>query len=270
MAKKVAKKERKTVLVTGASAGIGAALAGVFAQKGHNLVLVARRKEKLDELAALLNEVYGAEVEVIAKDLLRPTAPKQIFEALSKKGKTIDILVNNAGVARMGKFQDTDPAEVSRMVQLNVVALTALTRLFLDGMIERGYGRILNVASIAAFQPIPKLAVYAATKAFVLSLTEAMSEELKGTGVRVTALCPGLTNTEMVDEVKPEEGILANIPSFLLMEPEQVAEEGYRVCMSGRAVHIPGLANQAGINWLRLQPRWFVRSLSGFFARAMR
>ena len=186
----------QTALVTGASSGIGEELAKLAAADGCNLVLVARRQERLDALARDLSVAHGVSARVITADLANRAAPRRIAEELTKGRLTIDILVNNAGLGIYGPFWERELGKELEVVQVNVVALTELTGLLLPGMISRKRGRILNVASTAAFQPGPWMAVYYATKAYVLSFSEAIAEELKGTGVTVTALCPGPTITE--------------------------------------------------------------------------
>ena len=182
----------ETALVTGASSGIGWELAKLFAADKSNLVLVARSREKLHELAADLREAHGVEVRVVAMDLADPNSPPAIFGLLAAEGVTVDVLVNNAGFGAVGSVADLPLERQMEMIQVNLTALTHLTRLFLPGMIQRRSGGILNVASTAAFQPGPYMAVYYATKAYVLSFTEAVAEEVLGTGIRVTCLAPAL------------------------------------------------------------------------------
>ena len=268
MARKESAKGKLT-LITGASVGIGRELAKVFAEHGANLVLVSRSEDKLRELASGLAEDFGIEAEVIAKDLLDPAAPREIFDALQAEGKPVDILVNNAGALEFGNFADMTVEESDAMVQLNIAALTKMTRLFVGPMAEKKSGRVLNVASIGGFQPIPSLAVYAATKAYVLSLTESLAEELRGTHVTVTALCPGLTKTDMLKKASFSNEMARLLPSLILMNPHTVAREGYRACMMGRVLQVPGIANQASVNWVRMQPRWVVRTIGGFFGRRL-
>jgi short-subunit dehydrogenase len=191
-------RQDESVLVTGASAGIGRELASAFAREGYRVVLLARSDDKLRELALELKTAHQTDVTIVPADLGDRDAPRAVFDGLRDNGIEIDVLVNNAGAMSEGPFNQIALDEHLRLLQLNVVALTALTRLFLEPMLSRNSGRILNVASIAAFMPVPHLAAYAASKAYVLSLSEALSEELKGTNVTVTALCPGLTDTGMV------------------------------------------------------------------------
>lgn len=263
------RKEKQGVLITGASAGIGRALAACFAAGGHDLILVARREQVLQQLAAELNERHGVKVVPIAMDLASPQAPQQLQQIVQQHGLEVDVLVNNAGVLEAGAFRLSDPEAVQRMLRLNVLALTGLTHAFLAGMVERGYGRVLNVASVAAFQPVVGLAAYAATKAYVLSLSEALGEELRGSGVTVTALCPGLTDTDMAQQTQALHPDLPAIPPLLLSSVEQVAAEGYAACMAGEALRVPGWANRMGTLWSQLQPRWVLRRLGGLFGRQL-
>ncbi len=255
------------VLITGASAGIGAELAREFAKHGHHLVLVARSEDKLMALAGELNAGHDTDTLVIAADLATPEGAKGVVETLHEHGVEIDILVNNAGIIDIGPFADTDPEKFQQLIALNIGALTALTSFLLPHMLERRFGRILNVASLAAFQPIPSMAVYAASKAYVLSLTESLSEELRSTGVRVTALCPGLTDTNMVAEVKASSETAQAMPSFLISDPKEVAAQAYKATMSGQTILVPGLPNQLAAAWAQLSPRWVTRTVTGFWAR---
>ncbi len=261
--------ERKLgrVLITGASAGIGAELAREFAKHGHALVLVARSKDKLTALAGELNAAHDTEALVIVEDLSRKGCAQAIVDDLADRGIEIDILVNNAGVLDVGPFADTDTDVYDNMVALNVGALTSLTSLLLPAMVGRKFGRILNVASLAAFQPIPSMAVYAATKAYVLSLTESLSEELRGTGVKVTALCPGLTDTGMVGAIKEKSATAQATPNILISDPKAVAKQAYAATMSGQTILVPGLPNQIAAAWAQVTPRWLTRTVTGFASR---
>jgi len=261
---------REAALITGASSGIGRELAKVFAKNDHDVVLVARREVALRELAKELSETYGVEATVMPKDLSKPEAPRELFDAVEAAGIQIDTLVNNAGVATTQFFKDAALDDVMNILHVNAASVTALSHLFLQPMLERGQGRILNVASVVSFVPTPSFAIYGATKAFVLSLSEALSEELRGTGVSVTALCPGYTQTEMITGAFQDTGYAdmeSYVPGFVKMTAEKVALEGYRACMAGRAVHVPGLPNQLGTQWIRYQPRWLVRGVGGMMAR---
>lgn len=259
-----------TALITGASAGIGRELAYVFAEHGHDLILVARSSDKLEDLADELRRRYGRAVDVVVMDLGLAGAARRLYDDLASRGLQVEIVVNNAGVGVFKPFGETDSGDLTQMIQLNVMATTELTRLFVPEMVERGHGRILNVASVAAFAPTPLCSVYGATKAFVLSLTEALSEELSGSGVSVSALCPGVVDTEMARGAGDTLGHPDAVPSFLMLDPHQVAREGYQACMDGEVIHINGFTYGAAVQWMRVQPRWFVRRLIGFVARRYR
>ena len=256
------------VLITGASAGIGAELAREFARHGHPLTLVARRKEALAALAAELARDHGVDVKVIAQDLAKPGGPAAVVKAAQAGGETIGILVNNAGISETGPFVDAPTERLLALIDLNVRALTEMTHRLLPGMVERGAGRVLNVASMAAFQPLPTMGVYAASKVFVLSFTEALSEELHGSGVSATALCPGFTQTDMMDEIQAGSAVARKMPQQMLSKPADVAALGYRALMSGQTVAVPGLPNQLTAAWAQVTPRWLTRALTGFATRA--
>lgn len=250
---------RKTALVTGASSGIGAALARLFAQRGYNLVIVARGRQALQDLADDLTRRHGASVAVLPKDLSLPEAPQEIVAELTRQGTQVDVLVNNAGFASYGAFAETDTQHELQMMQVNMVALTHLTKLLLPGMIQRRSGKILNIASTAAFQPGPLMAVYYATKAYVLSLSEALAEELRGSGVSVTALCPGPTRSGFQERAGMQESRLVQGE---IMDVETVARAGYSALMSGRRIVIPGAQNRATAFAVRLLPRGLVTRLT--------
>ncbi len=258
---------RPRALITGASAGIGAEFARVFAAHGYDLVLVARREDRLNALRDELTAT-GAAVLVIAKDLALKTAARGLYQDVKSCGLTIDVLVNNAGIAYGGAFTAMDAEAVARMVSLNATTLAVLTRCFVTDMVARGSGRILNVSSLSAFQAVPSMSLYAATKAFVLSFSEGLAEELRGTGVTVTALCPGFTDTDMVHDIAPG-GAVPEVPSFMISDVKSVVKEGYDACVRGEAVHVPGLANQLSALWSQTQPRWLVRTLGGFIGRQL-
>jgi short-subunit dehydrogenase len=241
---------RKTrALITGASSGIGRELARVFARYGHNLVLAARNRERLDALAGELRETYGIEVEVLPQDLSVPKAASEIMRNLQEKALQIDVLVNNAGFDVYGFFHDTPMEKERQMIQVNMTALTELTKAVLGGMRERRYGRILNLGSTGSFAPSPYNAVYCATKAYVLSFSEAISEELRGSGVSATALCPGVTKTEFQQRADMTE---TRILKMGAMEARKVAEAGYRALMRGKRLVVPGLLNKILVysSWL--------------------
>jgi len=247
------------VLVTGASAGIGRELARAFASKGRDLVLVARSHETTTGLARELIGTSGVNVKTIPADLSVPGAAQAIFDGLSEKGISVDILVNNAGVLFEGDFSSTPLEDHLRLLQINVVTLTVLSRLFLPSMLQRRSGRILNVASTAAFMPVPRLAAYAAAKAYVLSLTEALSQELRGSGVTATALCPGFTDTSMIRGSRLGQ----SVPSIMVMSPAAVAELGCAACLAGETICLPGLANKLIASGTPLLPRGLVRAVGG-------
>lgn len=223
-------------LITGASSGIGHELAKVFAANQFNLVLVARREPRLSQLARELESVHKIKTQTLPKDLAQPTAAAELFQALHDK--PISALVNNAGFGSYGPFAQADLRLQLEMMQVNMIALVELTHRFLLPMLSRGSGRILNVASTAAFQPGPLVNVYYATKAFVYSFTYALADELAGTGVSVTALCPGMTRTEFFERAHIGK------TSWLVMDPHAVAKQAYRGLMKGKRVVIPGVMNQ--------------------------
>ena len=248
----------ETALIIGASSGIGCELAKLFAAGKSNLVLVARRQEKLDQLAAELRRDYGVQVRILAKDLADPQSHQAIFDALAAESVTVDVLVNNAGFGAVGPVATLSLERQMDMVQVNVAALTHLTRLLLPGMIERGRGGILNVGSTAGFQPGPNMAVYYATKAFVLSFTEALAEELIGSCVKATCLAPGPTATEFGVDSGMEK---FTIFKFGTMNAKTVAQAGYRGFRRGKVIVIPGLTNKLGAFSVRFVPRAWVRKL---------
>ena len=251
----------ETALITGASSGIGLELAKRFARDGFSLVLTARSIDKLNQLASRLKAQYGVAVRVIMKDLAKPEAPEEIFQELNRAGISVDILVNNAGFGSYGFFQKLDLARELKIIQVNITALTHLTKLFLPGMIEKRRGKILNVASTAAFQPGPLMAVYYATKAFVLSFSEAIANELKGTGVTVTCLCPGPTRSGFQEMAAIEN---VKIVKAGMMSSEEVAEIGYRALLQGKAVAVAGLRNKILTFLVRFGPRSWVTSMVRF------
>ena len=260
-------KDTGRVLITGASAGIGAELARQFAAHGHPLTLVARRRDALQTLSAALTEEFGVDVKILVQDLAKPGGPSAVVKALEAEGEFVGILVNNAGVIDVRPFVEADVDHLTGMVDLNVRAVTELSHRLLPAMVDRGVGRILNVASLAAFQPVPTMATYAASKAFVLSFTEALSEELRGTGVKVTALCPGITDTNMVSEIQAQSPAARAMPRELISSPRDVAAEAYRALIAGRVVDVPGLPNQVAAAWAQVTPRWLTRSIAGLATR---
>lgn len=246
-------KRNQTALITGASGGIGYELAKLFARDGYDLVLVARTKEMLLDAARELERKFGTSCRVMARDLTLASAPQEIANELKAESIQIDVLVNNAGYGGSGPFWQTSLERELRMIQLNIASLTHLTKLLLPGMLERRQGKILNVASTAAFQPGPLMAVYYATKAYVLSFSEAIANELKGTGVTATALCPGPTRTGFQETAGIQQTRL--IHSGIIMDAQQVARIGYRGLLQGKTVVIPGFWNKIGVLLIRLAPR---------------
>ncbi len=234
---------RLLALVTGASSGIGADLARELARHGHDLVLTARRTEPMRALAAELTTL-GAASTIISADLSKPGAGEALARDLASRGLAIDVLVNNAGLGAGGPFHESDPARVSEMLYVNIVALTELTRALLPAMVKRRGGRVLLVASTASFQPGPSMAVYCASKAFVLSFGEAISYELRGTGVTVTSLCPGPTHSEFTAVANTGSSMLFEGPGATIMTSAEVARQGYRAMAAGKRVHIAGLMNK--------------------------
>ena len=241
---------KRTALITGASSGIGRDLAYLFAQDDIDLVLVARSGDKLREIANALHGKHGVNVQVIVADLADPAAPQQVFDAVQGD---VDMLVNNAGYGLGGPFAETDLRKELDMIQVNIAAVTHLTKLFLRPMVARKWGRILNIASTAAFQPGPLMSVYYATKAYVLSFSEAIAEELAGSGVTVTALCPGPTHTGFAAAAE-----VSNARLFKLARPmtsDEVARIGYDAMNKGRRMVVAGVKNKVLAQAVRISPR---------------
>ncbi len=249
-------------LITGASGGIGYELAKLFARDHHNLVLVARSADKLAQVATEL-QTHGVTVKTIALDLTTPPAPQFLFDQLQREGIAIDILVNNAGFGMYGEFAQMPEAEILGQIDLNIRALTELTRLFLPPMLARRHGRIMNVASTAAFQPGPLLAVYYATKAYVLSFSEAIANELRHTGVTVTCFCPGATHTDFAQRAGVSNSRLFKLGA---MSAANVALDGYRAVMEGRTLAISGAHNWLVAQGTRFAPRKMVTAISRWVA----
>ena len=256
-----------TALVTGASSGIGQSLAECFAGAGHNLVLVARSADKLQALAKALQARHGVQVWVEPADLARPDAAATLSATLQQQGRAVDVLVNCAGVLEQSAFATMTPTQHQQIIDLNISGLTAMLAHFVPPMVQRGQGRVLNVASIAAFQPVPTLATYAASKAYVLSLSESLAEELKGSGVTVTTLCPGITATPMLTSAKDANAKMSQIPGFLIGAVDDVARLGFEACMKGDAICVPGALNRAAMIASRGTPKWLVRRIGGVLGR---
>jgi len=252
-------RDLETVLITGASAGLGVEFAKLFAADGSNLVLVARRLDRLDDLARELQKRYGIAVRIEARDLGQAGAAQDLFNELERDKVQVDILVNNAGFGARGPFVELPVDRQMQMVRVNIAALTHLTRLFLPGMLERGKGGILNVASTAGFQAGPGMSVYYASKAYVLHFTEGLAEEVRGIPIRVTCLAPGPTATEFAAEADLQRSRLF---SFGVMDAATVARAGYRGFRRGRVLVIPGLKNRLVAFSVRLAPRSFARAIA--------
>jgi uncharacterized protein len=258
----------QTALITGASGGIGYELAKLFARDHYNLVLVARSSEKLSQVAAELQSQFGITVKTVAIDLATAAAAKFLFEQLQREGVAVDVLVNNAGFGGFGEFAGMPEEEILGQIQLNITALTHLTRLFLPPMLARRSGKIMNVASTAAFQPGPLMAVYYASKAYVLSFSEALANEVAGSGVVVNCFCPGATDTGFAKRAGTEDSRL--FKKLRPMDPETVARDGYRGLMAGRGVVISGVQNWLLAESVRFAPRKMVTAISRWVAEKVK
>ncbi|MGA8429024.1 MAG: SDR family oxidoreductase [Candidatus Sulfotelmatobacter sp.] len=250
----------QNILITGASGGIGYELAKLFARDRANLILVSRSVHKLAEVARELQSRFGCTVKTIALDLGTPAAAKFLFDQVQGEGIAIDILVNNAGFGAFGEFAQMAEQEIQGQIALNITALTQLTRLFLPPMMTRRRGRIMNVASTAAFQPGPLMAVYYASKAYVLSFSEALANEVNGSGVTVTCLCPGPTNTNFAKRAGNDNSRL--FKKIGGMSAETVARDGYRGLVAGKIVVISGVQNWLAAESVRFAPRKMVTAIS--------
>jgi len=258
---RVPRRRRDTVLVTGASSGIGLELARLFAADGSDLVLVARSEESLRKLATGLTAKYKVQAHVLPADLSQPESAEQIARTLTRQGVQVDVLVNNAGFGAHDQVAGIGAQRQADMIEVNVTALTRLTALFLPGMLERRHGAVLNVASTAAFQPGPNQAAYCATKAYVLSFTEALAEEVRGTGVRVSCLAPGATGTRF-----PAQAGMTGTRAFRLgvMDARPVAKAGHDGLLRGKTLIIPGALNRVMAFSVRLSPRGLVARVAGY------
>lgn len=252
-------KHSRTALITGASGGLGFYFAKLFARDGYDVVLVARGEQKLLDLKAELEEKYDIKAYVLVKDLSIPSSVEEIFSFTKENGIEVSVLVNNAGFGDFGEFSKINWDKQRNMIQVNVTSLAHLTKLYLPDMIEKGYGRVLNVASVASFEAGPLMSVYYASKAFVLSFSEALAVELKNTGVKVCALCPGPTATGFEDAAEAKaSGLFKNLK---VARADKVAEFGYKKLMKGRVVVIPGLGNKFLPFAVRFAPRCLVRNM---------
>lgn len=246
-----------TALITGASGGIGEHIARQLAAKGTHLILVARGEGKLQALATELSAQHGVQAHVLPADLTRADAAATLAREVGARGLRVDVLVNNAGFADYGEFHTLDLGKQLDMIQVNITALTELTHRFLPGMVQRGRGRVLNIASTAAFMPGPLMAVYYATKAYVLSFSEALQEELRGTGVHVTAACPGPVSTgfQQAAQMQGSRLIASQTSQGLIMTPDKVAREAVDAMLRGQSVRVIGRMNQVQALMPRLLPR---------------
>lgn len=252
----------KTALITGATSGIGYELAYIHAKQGGNLVLVARSKDKLEQIKMDLENKFKIDTYIIEKDLSTKDSAKEVYDELIKNNITVDYLINNAGFGDYGFFNESDWGKLERMINLNITALTQLTKLFLYDMIKRGNGKIMNVASTAAFQSGPTMAVYYATKAYVLSFSEAINNEVKNSGVTVTTLCPGATQSGFQEAASLQESRL--VKGRKLPTSEEVAEYGYNAMLKGKSVAIHGILNYLLANSVRFFPRSAVVKIARF------
>lgn len=257
--------EKQTALITGASSGIGMEFARIFAENGTNLVIVARSLDKLKKLGDELEKEFEIDVLVIEKDLSKKGAASEIYESVKSENIQIDYLINNAGFGDYGHFAKADQKKIEDMINLNVTTLTMLTRLFLPEILERDSGKIVNVASIVSFFPGPNMANYFATKAFVLSLTEGISEEISSSNVTITALCPGVTASGFQKVANLEESGFVKGKS--LPTSREVAEFGYKSMMKGKVIAVHGFGNRLNIFSFRFLPRSVVRKIIGRFSK---
>lgn len=258
-------------LVTGASDGIGLEFCKLLAKRGYDLILVARREDKLEQIGAQLAAQQGINYNIISVDLSQPQAAQEIYQETQNRGLRVDLLINNAGLLHNGFFTQLDLTAQENMIRVNVLALTSMCHLFANDMAQRKAGSILNIASLAAWMPIPNQNVYAATKAYVLAFSQALQDEMRAadTGVKVTALCPGYTATKMMNN--PEQGGRLIIPDGLLQSAEEVAEIGLNACLAGKSTVIPGLANRILAAITHLFPKMlFAKWMGRFYRNNMR
>ena len=259
---------KSLALITGASDGIGLELAHIHAARGGNLIVVARNTAKLEALKQTLEQTHGVSVHVITQDLALPHAAETLYQTVSGMGLNVDVLINNAGFGDYGFFAETSAEKEEKMIQLNITTLTQLCKLFIQDMKQRGAGRIMNVASTGAFQPAPTMAVYCATKSYVLSFTEAVNNELKGSGVTMTALCPGPTTTGFEKAAAMGESNLFKGPT--VASAKSVAQYGYKAMMAGKVVAVHGWMNKLMVFSVRLVPRAMVVNIARMILKKAR
>jgi short-subunit dehydrogenase len=257
----------QTALVTGASDGIGLEFCTILASRGYNLILVARREAKLNAIAIDLRQSHGVQCTVIAADLSLPQAAQILFQNTKDQRLQVDFLINNAGLLHNGPFCELSLTQQEAMITVNVLALTSLTHLFANDMAARKTGHILNIASVAAWTPIPNQNIYAATKAYVLAFSQALTDEMNaaGNGVIVSVLCPGYTATKMMDN--PDQGATLRIPANMMMSPKDVANQGIVGCLSGQHTIVPGISNKLGTAITHLATKMSLAKLLGRFYR---
>jgi short-subunit dehydrogenase len=261
---------RKTALITGASAGIGEAFAEVFASEGYDLVITARREDRLRAVAERLEQQYGGRVDVIVSDFARRDALERLHAELSARGRHIDALVNNAGYGVPGVYGASPWTRHDEFLQVMVTSVSELTYRLLPAMVERGYGRIINVASLAGLVPAPAgHTLYGASKAFVIKFSEALAHEVRPHGIHVTAVCPGFTFSEFHDVTGTREQ-MKRLPSWLWMDAATVARQGFDAVMAGTPIHVTGRVNRTIATLVRYVPQWLVRSVSRRFGRTYR
>ncbi len=261
---------KRTALVTGGSAGIGAAFADVFASEGFDLVITARREDRLREVAAQIEQRHGVRVHVIVEDLSDPAGPARLCSEIAARGITVDALVNNAGYGVTGTYASSDWSRHAAFMQVMVVAVAELTHRVLPGMLERGYGRVINVASLAGLVPAPAgHTLYAASKAFGIKFSEALAQEVRHRGVHVTALCPGFTLSEFHDVIGTRETV-RRLPKFLWMDAATVARQGFDASMAGVPIFVTGRINRVIAAAVRYLPTSLVAAAARLTAKSYR
>ena len=261
------RKRQQIAVITGASSGIGEALARAMAARGTHVVLAARSTARLEDVAQAIRRAGGV-ATVLPSDLSKPGAAQHLYDDVTRLGLEVDTLVNNAGFGYHGPFESEALEHLQGQLQVNMVALAELTRLFVPSLLARR-GTVLNLASTSAFQPAPYMSVYGATKAFVLSMTESLAEELRGSGVTATALCPGVTATDMLSGAARSHEGLGRLPQAFVGTADSVAAEGYEACLRGETIRVPGRLNLAATLASRAAPKWLVRRLGGAMSRSI-
>jgi hypothetical protein len=259
------KATRETALVTGASEGIGYELSKLFARDGYDLVLVARNEKKLNQISDDFSSTYGVSAKVIVKDLSKSTAPDELYDELKRDGVEVDVLVNNAGYTIYGPFAETDISKELEMLQVLLLTPTRLTKLFLKDMLKKDRGKIMNLGSVASFMTFPLSSVYSAAKAYILFFSQAVAEEVAGSNVTVTTLCPGSTRTQFFSRANIDDTRLGRY-KFINMSAVKVAEIGYRALMKNKRFVVPGVFNKVTVFMTRLTPRAVQAKIAKFFS----